>query len=350
MKKILIKVLTVLNVLLYFITLFLWVVVFDNLTLCFATTIFTLLLTVFIKISTHQKIIKSPRLLQSMTSIILAVLLFALIGYIGLQRDYWWDVTEDKINSLSQASVQVVKSIEDKITFLVFAKKTESAEMEGILSLYKLHNPAISIRVIDPEQFPQKVKEYGVLHYGTVVILKESLHKNKEIKKEMITEITELRITNGLIRLLREKKKRIFFCEGHGEINIQSTEPTGASFLSEFLTQNSYELTTGRLHEISQDLLNQFDLVVLWGPQKKLFTDDISKIKKYMQKAGHLLVAMGAPLTSQKQIELHQYLASLGLYYADDIVVTRSLSKDADPTITVSHQFDAKHLITAGLI
>ena len=63
-------------------------------------------------------------------------------------------------------------------------------------------------------------KRYGITSYGTIVL-------ESGEKEEKVLTADEENLTNGLLKVMREGKKVVYFLEGHGEHSITTTEQEG---------------------------------------------------------------------------------------------------------------------------
>src|SRR5690606_36549418 len=125
--------------------------------------------------------------------------------------------------------------------------------------LYQLEKKDIEIRRIDPELRPDLVKEYGINESMALVWEKDG-------KRQKVTELNELGITNGLIRLGREHLPKIYYDIGHGQASLSSKEPNGRSLLQQYLVDANFALQesdTKKWEEVPADA----DVVMIWGPR-----------------------------------------------------------------------------------
>ena len=137
--------------------------------------------------------------------------------------------------------------------------------------------------MVDADRNPLLAKRYGVETYGTVVL--EAKLADGQVKEEKLTEAEEEKLTNGLVRVLRQGKRVIYLLKGHGEKDTADTEKAGLSQVKGALEKTSYEvkdLLLARESKVPDDAA----IVVLAGPQKDLFPNEVDALAGYVAKAG----------------------------------------------------------------
>ena len=147
------------------------------------------------------------------------------------------DFTASKLHSLSDQSVKVVKALKKDISVKAFFREGNFARgrMENLLKIYAYESPKIKYEFIDPDKNPGLVKRYEVTQDGTTIF-------EAGDKESRITTTTEEDVTNAVIKLTREKKKAIYFLEGHGEASVEESGDNGYSGAKGDLEKMGYEV------------------------------------------------------------------------------------------------------------
>jgi len=243
--------------------------------------------------------------------IILVLAILTLINYLLARNHYRVDFTESKLHSLSDQSVKVVKNLKNDIKIKCFFREDNfnRGKMENLLKIYGYHSKRIKHEFIDPDKNPGLVKRYEVTTDGTTIF--ESGDKDSRI-----TSSGEEDITNAIIKVSREKKKVIYFLEGHGEASIEEMEERGYSQAKDELEKLGYEVK-----KLSLALTDTFPkdcvLLVIPGPPKDLLPNELETIDSFIMEGGRVFLMVDPENAPGLKIFLKQY----GIKLADDLIV-----------------------------
>jgi ABC-type uncharacterized transport system involved in gliding motility auxiliary subunit len=243
--------------------------------------------------------------------VILVIGILMLINYIFSKYHHRFDFTEAKVHSLSDQSVTVLKNLENEIRIKSFFLEGnyQRNTMQYLMDNYTYHTTKIKHEFIDPDKNPGLVKRYEVTEDGT------SIFESGE-KESRITSTSEEDITNAIIEISREKKKIIYFLEGHGEGSIEDLEDGGYSQAKAELEKLAYEVKKLSL-ALPDAFPDDADLLIIPGPEKDLFPDEIETIRNYLHKGGRVFF-MVDPQTAPG---LNPFLAEFGVILEDDVIV-----------------------------
>lgn len=242
--------------------------------------------------------------------VVLAILVvIQLIAYRHTKR---FDLTESKIHSLSPQTVKVLKNIKEDVTIKAFMREGQDKEKAAeLLDLYAYHSKKIHPQIIDPDRHPGEAKQYDVKNYGTLVFLCGK-------RKEKILQSDEEAITNALIKVTQKKKKKIYFLTGHGEKDLKSAGKTGYSKVKKSLEEKNYEVKSLLLTR-NEGVPKDADVLVIADPQVELLQHELTALKAYLKRGGHLLVMLN-PYTS---VGLVNFLKDYGFIVGNDMIVDK---------------------------
>lgn len=244
--------------------------------------------------------------------IVLLVLgILVLINFIFAKYHHRFDFTEAKLHSLSDQSVTVLKNLANEVRIKSFFLEGnyQRNTMQYLMDNYTYHTSKIKHEFIDPDKNPGLVKRYEVTEDGTTIF-------ESGDKESRITSTSEEDITNAIIKVSREKKKTIYFLEGHGEGSIEDLEEGGYSQAKAELEKLAYEVKKMSL-ALPDTFPDDVNLLVIPGPEKDLFPDEIETIRNFLHKGGRVFV-MVDPQTVPGLVE---FLAEFGVRLEDDVVV-----------------------------
>ncbi len=239
---------------------------------------------------------------NSVITIALVLAIVVVINFLNFNHNYRKDLTKDKVHSLSDQTVKLLKDLKTDIKITAFVKGQARDQVKQVFDNYTYHaNQHLKIEYIDPDREPTRAKAANIKKYGTVI-----LEANK--KDTRIEDVTEEKLTNALIKILKEKKVEICFLTGHGEKSVESTEAEGYSQVKTELTAQSYETKNINLLEEGK-VPESCSVVLVLGPNKAFFEKEISVLKAWLEVGGKALFALDPNVRTG--VDSHSELTSL---------------------------------------
>ena len=269
---------------------------------------------IILNLSALKKSFKRKSLLYSSNMLLVVILvlaILALLNYIFARHHHRFDFTEAKVHSLSDQSIKVLKNLKNEVTIKGFFREGNysRAKMENLMKIYSYHSGKIKYEFIDPDKNPGLVKRYEITQDGTTIF--ESGDKDGRI-----TTSTEEDITNALIKITREKKKVIYFLEGHGEETMEESGEKGYSQAKDELGKLGYEVKKQTL-ALSDTFPKDCALLVIAGPEKDLLPNELETINNYLKEGGRVFFMIN-PETAPGLVP---YLREYGLKLENDLIV-----------------------------
>jgi len=244
-----------------------------------------------------------------MTVLVLGIV--ALVEAISARHNLRLDLTEGKRYTLSDQTKKVVKGLAKEVQVTAFYRldQPDRRLAEDLLRQYADLSPKFRYELVDPDRNPGRAKRYGITTYGTTVL------ETKD-KEEKIPEVDEEHLTNGLIKVLREGKRVIYFLRGHGESELDDAARTGYRQAKDALEKANYqvkELLLLREPKVPVDAV----VVVISGPKRDLIDPELKALKEFIDGGGKLLVQID-PFAAPG---LAQFLRQYGIVVGDDVIV-----------------------------
>lgn len=264
--------------------------------------------------------------------IILVLGILVLLNYFLARHHTRLDFTEAKLHSLSDQSVTVLKNLKNDIKITGFFREGNFSRgnMENLIKIYSYHSKKIKHEFIDPDKNPGLVKRYEITTDGT------SIFESGD-KESRITTSSEEDITNAIIKISREKKKTIYFLEGHGEASIDETAERGYSQAKDELEKLAYEVKKLSL-ALSDNFPVDLALLVVPGPEKDLLPNELETIRNYIQKGGRVFFMVDP----QNSPGLKPFLQEFGVNLENDLIVdtvSRLLGGDYFMPVVSEYEF-----------
>jgi len=258
---------------------------------------------------------KAGRIWSHGSNAVISTLLFlsilTFVALIAEQHPWRADFSESGVYSLSEQTRKIVESLEEPVHIKAFyaSSSPEESEARGRLETYRYYNKKIDFEFIDPDRNPEAARRYDVRSYGTLVLAGYQ-------KQQTVLGDDEEAITNALLKLSREGNKKIYFLKGHGERDVKGFDKMGYSSLRSALEKENYDIEELSLMTRAQ-VPDNASLVVVAGPEKPLFKEEIESLKTYLSEGGKVM----AFLDPDRDGGLGDFMRSNGIELREDIVI-----------------------------
>jgi ABC-type uncharacterized transport system involved in gliding motility auxiliary subunit len=251
-------------------------------------------------------------------SVILAILLAIGAGYLS-QRERFnksVDVTAEGVNTLSPESAKLVEQLKERkepVKVLAFFQdEMRKAQFRKALTLYELKGGSFEVEYIDPQMDPTRALAENITTADTVLFK----YGNQEAR---LTAFTEEKISNALVRVMKDKEKTIYFTQGHGEPDLNSQEALGYEAAKRELESERFVVKQVNLLETGK-VPEDADLLVIAGPKYDLQPSELELLEQYLQSAKPLMVLVDAMTPVPN---LNKLVESVGFRFQDDLLVIR---------------------------
>jgi ABC-type uncharacterized transport system involved in gliding motility auxiliary subunit len=276
---------------------------------------------------------------------LLMAALLVIVNYFGWKYHHRSDWTASQLYSLSEKTENVLAGLDRDVEAVVFLSPgDELAEpTREVLARYDAASPRFSVRTLDPERNPLEaqrlVEEHGVTAPSVVIVAGE---ERRVIQRDELAEFDfagmqfgrgpemkaykgEQLFTAALIEIGEERKPKVRFTTGHGEIRLDELSPTGLGALAQRLRDDNFEVeewaTLGRA-AVPADT----DLLVVAGPSSTFVPPEVEMFDRYLAGGGRMLVLID-PVPSRTgsgellATGLEEWLAGWGVEVGNDVVV-----------------------------
>ena len=264
-----------------------------------------------------------------------AVLVAALAGvnYIAVKKPKSWDLTKDKIFTLSDQTTGVLNGLKSDVKVQVFysASEQEFPELKQRLDQYKAQTDKLQVEFIDPFKHPGQVKELNISQSGPRIIVKSGA------KESRAKEISEEALTNALIEVTKGSTKKIYFSKGHGEHAVADNTERGLKLFVDALKSEGYQTDEIILAE-HKTMPADAQTLVIAGPVAALQEGEAKLVQEWVDKGGKV-VAMIDPGTSSG---LEKAFESWGVKVGNDEVIDPEAQ---NPEVAIAQQY-TEHPIT----
>ena len=276
----------ILNVLLYLVSIGLWITIPDELKLNLVVTLVALALTTAGLIFNRKKFKFFytskffAHLFSNMLAVFLIFIILGLLNFLAYKNPIYWDISKYKEASLTSQSRQVLKGLTRPVRLIALAPKRHFMQIKTLLELYRVESSLIELQFIDAELRPDKVKEYGVSKIPKIIL--ESGNRRKQA-----SELNELSVTNALINITRKHDPLIFYSIGHEEMDLADRQNDGGSELKEIMANSGIDFKLVDLRQKVQ-LDEKPDLIVIWGARSGFRKEELQILREYLAKGGQI--------------------------------------------------------------
>ncbi|RLB83290.1 MAG: hypothetical protein DRH17_02600 [Deltaproteobacteria bacterium] len=267
--------------------------------------------------------------------LVLGILVF--VEAISARHSARFDLTASKRFTLSEQTLKILKNLEKPVRVTAFYQEAspQAEKARDLLDQYAYASRKFSFDFVDPDRFPGKARRYKITTYGTLVL-------ETDTREEKITQATEQELTNALLRVTRKGEKVIYFMTGHDEKSTENYGKDGYSGVKKAIEDQNYavrDLLLMRAEKVPADA----SVLIIAGPKKALFPEEIFTLKRFIDQGGHLLIL----IDPETDTGLSEFLRSCGIEVGQDVIVDK-LSRlfGADYLTPIVSQYAGYHPIT----
>lgn len=277
----------------------------------------------------NQALLKRGGYSVAITALVLAGLILFnwLIVVLSNRFNLEFDMSSQKINSISEENIDYIKSIEDEVNITVCAAEDTYADYmsyyaqyynnaEGnteyfeqtinLINKYAAYNDKIQVKFIDPQstEFTEISTKYSSmkLSYGDIIVssIKGENERNKKVTFEDIYSLSdesgyasygygsytisgnnvETAVTSAVSYALSSESKKIGLITGHSLNDMTS------SFVT-LLEDNNYEITTIS-DQIISEIPDDCDIVAVLAPTSDFMGSELDAISDFLDNNGKL--------------------------------------------------------------
>ncbi len=220
---------------------------------------------------------------QNWLFVLLLIVFAGLASYLAREYKKEWDVSLNARNTLSTATIDMLKQLEGPVSVTSYATAQEDLRkvVRDFLAPYQRLKPDITLSFVDPREQPKLAQAAGVQVNGEMVV---QFGK----RSENINMLTEQSFANLLMRLARGTERMVMSLDGHGERVIDGKANHDLGLFGRQLENKGF--ATGPLNlslapEVPQDL----SILIIAAPKVDLLPAEVKKIKAWIDKGGSLL-------------------------------------------------------------
>ena len=278
--------------------------------------------------------------------IILSFILVVSVNFLAVRHNKTWDLTEEKLNSLSDQSVQLLKNLDQDLSIKIFYRGEEASEekqkAKQSLEVFAESSPKLKIQYFDSYVEVMEAQNYLAdlpdKDRGNLFVFAE--YAGKKVKID--PPYGEEQITAALIKVTRKGEKKVYFTMGHGEHDLESTDAEGLKLFKTSLEEASFVVAPLNLIE-KGGVPEDANIVIVAGPTTQFQEGELNWLRAYAKNGGRLLIA----IDPGQRHNLAQLTKTFGVEFANNYILNeynQLLGRSAAAAIGL--YFDPGHEIT----
>lgn len=222
---------------------------------------------------------------QNIIFIVLFLTVMVMLAWLTQHYKFEMDWTATSRNTLSSATVELLKRIPEPVQITSFASDSELVpvrkKIRELMDRYQRYKQDIELIFIDPNTEPDKTRAMGIQVDGELVIEYQG-------RKEHIQHLSEENITNSLQRLLRSGERNLIFISGHGERKADGQANHDYGIFFDKLGKRGLKANSQALSS-KPNIPDSAAALVIASPQVKFLEGEAKLIRDYVKKGGNLL-------------------------------------------------------------
>jgi len=263
--------------------------------------------------------------------VVLLLTLAGMIAVIARQHAVQRDLTASGRNSLSSASVDMLRKLDGPVTVTAYATPQDPRlgdlrkHIGDFIARYQRAKPDVKLVFIDPREQPRAAARAGVQVNGELVV-------EYAERSERIGILSELDFTNLLIRLSRPSERLVMSLDGHGERSLVSGANHDLGDFGKQLTQKGLGVSALNL-TVAPQVPDNVSVLVIANPQVDLLPAERAKILSHVERGGNLLW-----LIDQEPLHgLEELAERIGLVLSPGVVVDPdAIERGGRPVMSVA--------------
>jgi ABC-type uncharacterized transport system involved in gliding motility auxiliary subunit len=226
-------------------------------------------------------------LLQNGFFVLLLVAAVLMLAWLSQDYRVQWDLTQSRRNTLAKPTRDVLAQMKGPVTITAYVTE-QDPELGDIRKIiqdfvepYRRAKPDLTLRMIDPREYPKLAAEAKVRVNGELVIAFGD-------RSEHLTNLNEQALTNLLMRLSRGSERIVAGLDGHGERRFTGPANHDLGDFGKQLESKGLRLGTVNL-AIAQAIPDNTAVLVIASPQVDLLPGEVEKVKRFLERGGNLL-------------------------------------------------------------
>jgi hypothetical protein len=224
------------------------------------------------------------------------------VNYIGAKYKKRFDLTQTKRHTLGDQTKKILDDLAFPIKIYFFYQPSEDqGRGEALLRRYADSSRKVTTDILPLNSNPLLAKKFGVekVGEGEQIFVVTRADESKDSKSVTVRGISEEKLTNGILRLVKSQEQTIYFLTGHGERSF--LEPQRSDSLSEFkrLIENEVYNVKAFSFDSAPVVPSDASALVIAGPKSQFAPEELKAIEAWVKGGGRLFLAIDIDLEQE---------------------------------------------------
>lgn len=273
---------------------------------------------------------------QKASSVALVLVFLVALNFLVSQNAIYFDLTQDKIYTISDASKNILKNLEKEVRINFYISKDLPVNMQALktqltdsMNQYRdIAGSKLKVSYVEPENNPEKVQElaakgipqlqFNVVEkdkyeikqgfFGVEILSGESGSERKEVIP-MVQSVDnwEYDFISAVYSVSREKKETVAFLSGHEEKEIDLSElkksydavhvkiePAGENKGFYVEKQTTAKNEKGEDETVTEKIPIEPITLAITSPASRLTEEETAVLDEFVKNGGNVIVMNGA--------------------------------------------------------
>ena len=217
------------------------------------------------------------------------LLIVGIINFLGFRFSSRIDFTDNQLFTLSPQTQEIVTNLKKPVKLWIFDSPPDPGDQD-LLNNFRRYNVNFSFEFVNPDQKPGLVKAFNVKSQGDVYL---EFGDKKQLVQTLINfnrrePLSEIKLINAIEKIQRDRILNVYFLQGHGEHPLNTTKE-GMSEAVNNLENKGFKVNPLNLVE-SSAIPDNTNAIIIAGPKRKLFEQEVTTLQKYTEQGGSLFV------------------------------------------------------------
>jgi ABC-type uncharacterized transport system involved in gliding motility auxiliary subunit len=244
------------------------------------------------------------------------IAILAVINFVGFRHHKTFDLTTEKLYTLSDQTRNIVSNLKQDLTAARF-DKSPNAAFDDLMAEYKALSPHFKYQFVDPNQKPEIAQDFGATRMGDVVVAFGA--RKDHLDASAHGQLGEEDVTGAIVKVISDKVKEVCFVTGHGEKSLTDGSQDGYTQVDAGLKKENYITKTVNLIA-DNGVPADCSALVIAGPKQSYYPQETAMLGKFLDAGGDALI-MVDPATDPKLDDLFQ---SWNVAVGNNVVVDAS--------------------------
>ncbi|MEM9540592.1 MAG: Gldg family protein [Cyanobacteria bacterium P01_E01_bin.42] len=218
------------------------------------------------------------------------IIILGWLNFLAVRYSNSVDLTETQLFTLSPQTQQLVENLTQPLKVWIF-EPTPFPPDRDLLARYAKLSPNFEYEFVDPQVEIGLSRRYNVEQRGEVHLDYGNKSQLVQTLREGQAPLSEIQITNGIEKILRDRSPRVYFLQGHGELPLEPVEG-GLSQAASSLEERGYVVEPLDLSAVPR-IPEDTTVLAIAAPERPLFPGEREAVQEYLQQeegAGLLLL------------------------------------------------------------